>query len=460
MDHPERASRPALPLTLAQQALDQATQRRPEVRFTTAFSCRLRGDLDPGAFREAVEELVDRHDALRLRVTRPATGPAVQEFREPPAAAEALRYQRVAPTSPERFTAFAARLATLDAVRPWDLATAPPFRFRLLRHEPGHHAFLATLSLHAADGAARRILLRELWSGYRRRVAGLAAPARPPAGSFAEAVRRHHAGSTAAELDRLEHHWSAQLDRVRPCAFTPPESFAPDRPAERDAPGEAFAPRTHRFAITGAPLAALRTSIRDRRSSELQLAYGALAAALFRHTPQESVTISCPVDTRRTDERDVLGMFSLNLPLVVPRTPTGPALLETVRHGWFDLLKHRHVTPATVTATAPRSAGWLGASWANNVRLNYTDDAPGPARHPAADLARDPVQGPPPTPAPALHVEHDSYRLRTVRASAPVHLRVANRPDRLVFALTLDSHRVPDRLAHDLTHALDTLTTA
>lgn len=419
-----------IPLTLSQQRFVDALESRPKLRASFSMSVSLTGPLDVAALLTGLHHLVLRHDALRVAMRRTPTGSWGQWFRDAPPLSEVTTCQAVHAPTDDKFSRYVVKLATRDAATPWRLEEEYPFRFRLIRRSEEDHVLLLTFAKQAVDGALYLLLPGDLWSVYHALLAGGPAPGEP-GGGFAEALRRRESGGSPDPTE----FWRSRLARARPCRFPVPAAPADD--------GGEPGPRTYRFSLVGEEAQVLRGAVRRVRCSELQLVQAVLAEAVFEQVPDDTLAITLPVDTRRPDERGVLGQFGVNLPLVLSRPAGGAEMIAQVRHEWLQVLRNRHVTSHTVRRLAPSSTGWLGADEANNLRLNYLPHTPVTPAGTRGDGA--------------LHVAYGRYPPRVLRESAAVHLRVGSSADRLDFTLSCAARGGPDEAGEALAASLEKL---
>ncbi|MEV5898228.1 amino acid adenylation domain-containing protein, partial [Nonomuraea fuscirosea] len=136
--------------------------------YNVPVALRLRGDLDVGALRLALRDVVERHEVLRTRFPA-ADGEPYQEV--VPAAETALELPVIDLTSGELDEAVAAAARYV-----FDLAREVPLRAWLFRLAPDEHVLAVTIHHIASDGASTGPLARDLSAAYAARRAG-----RPPA---------------------------------------------------------------------------------------------------------------------------------------------------------------------------------------------------------------------------------------------------------------------------------------
>ena len=126
---------------------------------------RLRGELDRGALRRALDRIVARHEALRTTFELVDGEPV----------------QRIAPVEESAFHlvehdlrgaaeagAQLRRLVAEEAGAPFDLARGPLIRGRLIRLADDDHVLLITMHHIVSDGWSMGVLTRELGDALRR----------------------------------------------------------------------------------------------------------------------------------------------------------------------------------------------------------------------------------------------------------------------------------------------------
>jgi natural product biosynthesis luciferase-like monooxygenase protein/amino acid adenylation domain-containing protein len=187
------------PLTATQRRLwrKHRSWENPAV-YNVAHRIDLSGDLDPALLRQAVEALVHRHVALRMRVAE-RDGQLVQDILAP--SPVPLEVEDV--TDPDRWCAALAE-------PPFALESAPPHRFRLGRVGPGRWVLVVVLNHIACDGVSLGILWHELAELYTAAQQGRA-PDLPAAVPHTDFARRAPTEQRRAELVRF---WRTELSDV------------------------------------------------------------------------------------------------------------------------------------------------------------------------------------------------------------------------------------------------------
>ena len=318
------------PLTPGQRQLQIALTADPALRRPVFTSYRIAGRLDLDTLVRALTRTVRDHDALRIGIARDWGQEAQQWLRPEPAGPTVLDARAEPDGSDEDFANSARSVLVQDILRRWDLRTEYPFRFRLIRRTPDVHAFLATFAPSALDGRGRAIVLRDVWQNYEREGSGTALePERLPMRFVSAAAE--HADLAAHPPARTEAFWDRR--------------FQPDQEPTAEAAGKvAWSGDCSVLKLTfgGQQLDLVRKSAEKLGCSEFQLLVAAYAAAIFQALPDNRISIVTPVDTRRSRERNIAGMFTVALPLRLDRHSTFDQLAGQATAESLSLLSHRH----------------------------------------------------------------------------------------------------------------------
>ncbi|MFI5617181.1 condensation domain-containing protein [Streptomyces sp. NPDC051567] len=222
MPGPDRLVDAPAVLSFAQQRLwflDRLRPGRPDHNVPVAV--RLRGRLDQGALVRALDEVVRRHEVLRSRIV--VTDDVPHQITEEtgtfvPAVTDLTHLPF------EQAQERARELVAADTATPFDLATAPMLRARLIRVASDEHLLLLVVHHIAFDGWSSSVLWQEFSAAYRAAVEGRPVVLEELPVQYADfASWQRSAQDGAALRDQLDH-WRERLSgRSR-------EVFPPDRP--------------------------------------------------------------------------------------------------------------------------------------------------------------------------------------------------------------------------------------
>ncbi len=152
-----------VPLTDGQQEIFLQHQLSEEAgkAYIIGTQIRLKGPLDRAALERALQQLIDRHEALRMTIE-----PDGRHMRIATHRSLQLPYHDLAGEADEARAEAFEQLLQLEAETPFDLQAGPLSRFRLIRLTPDEHVLLLTVHHIACDGWSLGNLTRELGTLY------------------------------------------------------------------------------------------------------------------------------------------------------------------------------------------------------------------------------------------------------------------------------------------------------
>ncbi|RAY16753.1 hypothetical protein DPM19_00855 [Actinomadura craniellae] len=297
--------RPAeLPVSYGQQSLWVIEQLGgPGSRYVVPLVLRLTGTLNEAALHAALRDVVARHEALRTLIIE-EDGQLRQVIVSADDATSRL---------PLKVAAFSdARVAEV-VQGGFDLGVDLPVRAALLRVTGAEWVFVLAMHHHAVDEWSSPVLLGDLSTAYRARLAGARPAWEPLPVQYADYAvwQRETLGDSAdpqSELARHLDHWREVLDDA------PPEStIALDRPR----PAEP----THQgvdvnFTIPTDTVAGLRTVADDLGVTMFMVVHAATALTVSALGGGDDLVIGSPVAGRTEHELEsVVGYFVNTLPV-------------------------------------------------------------------------------------------------------------------------------------------------
>ncbi|MEU8110196.1 amino acid adenylation domain-containing protein [Nonomuraea muscovyensis] len=402
--------------------LDQLDPGNPA--YNIAWAERLTGPLDTAALTAAFDDLVDRHDALRLVITGHDGEPHLQEGPHRP---------RLTVTDLTTDPEAAASAGRAEARHRFDLARGPLARALLVARAPGEHDLFLTLHHVIADRWTLSILLRDLMTLYQARTTRRPAPPEPP-------VRYR---DFAAWQHTTTHGHTASLAYWKDTLADLPATL--DLPADRHRTGLPDH-EGHRltFTIDAPTVAAVHACARHHHTTPFTVLLAALHALLARYTGHTDIPIGIPVSGRTHPAvENVAGLF-LNT-LVLRGDLSGDPTLTELLHRTHDRVLDAH----------------------DHADLPFELLVQELAEQ--RDLTRNPLfqvmfayQNVPPAPPQAAGIRLDTLDIDPGVTQADLHLIIEEAGDRLTavlhYATDLFDHdrmrRLADHYRAFLTHAL------
>jgi amino acid adenylation domain-containing protein len=327
------------PVSFAQRRLwflDQLDPGSPVYNIAGAID--LAGPLHGAALAQALDEIVQRHEALRTAFAA-AGGEPVQiagpRFSLAPPVAD------LASLPPMARELEAERLAAAAARGPFDLSRPPLVRALLLRLSAQEHTLLVTLHHTVADGWSLGVFLRDLVALYGAACAGQPSPLVPLALQFADFAAREREELQGEALERLLAYWRRRL-----AALPPPLAL----PADRLRPAQASRQSAHGGRVPVALPAALSREAeafaRHRGALPFMALLAALDALLCRYSGQEDLIVgSAAANRERVETEDLIGFFVNTLALRgdLSGDPTADQLLDRVRRDTLEDWAHQEL---------------------------------------------------------------------------------------------------------------------
>ena len=275
-----------IPLSFSQEQVWLHQQAAPaEVHYNEPLDITIPEVIEVDALERALDHVVARHEALRLRLDQGAARP-VQRIADPIPAR--LQYADLRHLPQGRAAEHARRLATDQAARPFDLAREPPLRCLLVRFEQalfrlylaGHHLALDGVSMF-------RVFLPELREAYRALVKG-EEPRLPP-------LPHRYRDPVAAQRSRADA-WAPELaywaDRLAGLA---PLDLPSDRPR---GPDTSFAGARVVLDLPADLTSRVRSLARRAGASTFHVLFAAFQTLLRRYVGQDDIAVATVVAGR------------------------------------------------------------------------------------------------------------------------------------------------------------------
>ncbi|MFJ9370512.1 amino acid adenylation domain-containing protein [Nocardia sp. NPDC101769] len=326
-----------VPLSLAQQRIWVINQIDPaSAAYNLPFAIRLTGTLHVHALRQAVLDVLERHEALRTRFPTAEAHP-FQDILSPDA---------VLPHGLEIVTAGASSVThhvVAMMTAGFDVTASAPLRARLYTDPAaGEHILVLVVHHIIADGASLAPLARDLVTAYIARSQGSAPAWTPLAVQYADfalwqrSVIGHDDDENSIAAAQLAY-WRDQLRDLDD------QQMPTDRPRPRT---PSLRADTIDFTIPEDVHRALDALAREHRASLFMVVHAALAVLLARLSGGRDIIIGTPIAGR--GERaldDLIGMFvnTLALRTSVEGDAAFEDLIGTVRETDLSAFAHADV---------------------------------------------------------------------------------------------------------------------
>jgi amino acid adenylation domain-containing protein len=320
-----------VPLSFAQQRLWFLEQMGYSNYFVSATS-RLTGVLDVRAIERSLNEIVQRHEALRTTFTTIDGQPMQIIAPRLPLMLPLLDLGQL--TSDER-AAEATRLRN-EALRPFNLERGPLLRASLLRLAEDEHLLLLTMHHIVSDGWSLGVLFSELATLYEGFVKGETSslPELPlQYADFAVWQRRWLSGEI---LERQLAYWKEQLSDTPPVLDLPTDLPRPPIPT--------IAGSFLIWELSKELTEALKNLSREEGVSLYMTLLAAFKILLARYTGQDEVVVGTPIANRnRIEIENLIGFFvnTLVLRTDLSGNPSFKELLKRIREVTLGAFAHQ-----------------------------------------------------------------------------------------------------------------------
>ncbi len=297
-----------LPLSFAQQRLWFLDHLEPgSPLYNVAAAVRLTGPLDVIAFGQSLNEIVQRHEALRT-VIATVDGRPVQVIA--PELALHLPVDDLQHLPQTEREQQALLLAGEEARRPFDLSRGPLLRIRLLRLGDDDHIVVLTMHHIISDGWSMGVLIREIATCYQAFSTGAGRPSLPalPVQYADFSVWQQEWLSPKGDVEQGEvletqlAYWKRQLSGSSPML---------ELPADRPRPSvQSFCGATYPFTFPKRLSEGIKTLAQQQGGTLFMVLLAAFQTLLHRYTGQDDICVGTPIANRnRAEIEGLIGFF-------------------------------------------------------------------------------------------------------------------------------------------------------
>lgn len=328
-----------VPTTGSQREIWLADQLGQEASLAFNLCVRLlfRGGLDVDALRQSLQEIVDRHDALRANVAPDGLALCIRS--RAPLPLELFDFADLGFVDAE--AAVSERLHR--AVRtPFALAVDQLFRAELIRVRPGEHILLLTAHHVICDGWSWWVIVRELGVLYGQHLAGRGNQFPEPA-TFGDFAQDEADPDDASRCEADEAYWQSRFPGAAPVL---------ELPADRGRPlVRSFASARVDHVLDEDLLCALRRAGARRGASLFAVLLAGFSGLLSRLSGQSEIVVGIPAAGQPvTGCDDLVGHCVNTLPLRfdVDASAAFSRLLDVAQTTLLDGLEHQRCTLGTL----------------------------------------------------------------------------------------------------------------
>src|SRR6266404_3856805 len=325
-----------VPMTEAQMEIWLSAQLGDDAScaFNESFTLLMRGQLDAEALRGSLQDVINRHEALRATII-----PERNSLHFAQAAQLSVPFEDLSSVSSSQRTIALENAKKEEASAPFDLVNGPVVRLRLFRLDPQLHALIFTSHHIVCDGWSTNVLLDELSALYTARRAAKS-PSLPAALKFSEYARQQSQNSNDLEVGA---YWVKRFEQIPPALELPTDR---PRPAVKSYKGA-----TYRARIDAAICKQIRQAGAKQGCTLFATLLTGFASLLHRLTAQSDIVIGIPIAGQSLLEGGNLVGHCVNLlPIRVPliEGQSAAELLQQVKRTVLDAYDHQNYTYGTL----------------------------------------------------------------------------------------------------------------
>src|SRR5215813_9358417 len=290
----------SFPLSFAQRRLWFLTQLEPDnPAYNVPQAISLKGPLNLSALRQAINEIVNRHEVLRTRFIL-VNGEPVQLVSR--AAQIPVPLINIESFSPESRESEARRLRDAEGQRPFDLSRDYPIRAMVVRLGRDDYLFLFTMHHLVSDGWSLGLFNKELSVVYEAFSTGRQVDLPELAvqyADYAEWQREWLQGEVLA--DQLDY-WKRALQEA-PAVL--------DLPIDRPRPAvQSFRGAQLKFALSEELSQSLKALSKNEGVTLFMTLLTAFKTLLMRYTRRKDIVVGTPIAGRdQMETEDLIGLF-------------------------------------------------------------------------------------------------------------------------------------------------------
>ncbi|UVM52700.1 MULTISPECIES: condensation domain-containing protein [unclassified Pseudomonas] len=290
-------------LSFSQRRLWYIYQLNPASTMYNMPECvRLRGPLDLEVFQGAFEDVITRHESLRVTFLNTLEGPVQIVNEQTDCAIEVVDLSSV---SDEQMEARARELLFEISDRPFDLGRGPVVRLSLVRMAHDHHFLLINMHHIVSDGWSMGVFARDFSAFVAARVLGMKPDLPPLEVGFGDFVEWQIGRLNGPAMDKQMAYWRPRLKQVEDLVL-PFDRLPTASTTERGG---------FEYILFDRVLAdGINACARECGVTLYMMLLAAFCVALHRQSLQSSITVGSPTASRvRAETENLIGFFANTL---------------------------------------------------------------------------------------------------------------------------------------------------
>ncbi|MEE3956199.1 condensation domain-containing protein [Peribacillus frigoritolerans] len=311
------------PLSYSQEGMWYLDHLEPGSSFyNIPFGIRLNGILDEKSLERSISEILARHESLRTNFPIQDGKPIASIQKQYDFSLSTVDLQDIDESFQEDELN---RIHMDESLRPFDLATGPLFRAKLLKLNSEYHVLIITMHHIISDNWSFQILLNELVTLYQAFSKNLPSPLKKLDYQYSDFATWQRNKLKDEELKRKLLYWTDKLSGAPELLQFPTKKNRPEIQSYNGA--------TCSFEIPLETISKLNGLCREEEVTLFITLLTSWEALLYRYIGQEDMVIGVPVAGRKVSTEEVIGNFvnSLAIRTDLSGEPTFKELLSRVK---------------------------------------------------------------------------------------------------------------------------------
>jgi amino acid adenylation domain-containing protein len=323
-----------LPISSAQRRLWFLDRMDPGLTYyNIGGALRYRGALDVELLRQAIMQLIARHEVFRTRISEHEGQPKLEILNTSRTPVNVVDLSDQPDVTREQVMR---ELAQSVLTKSFDMASGSLAAFLIVRLAPDDHALVISMHHAVSDGWSLAIAYKEISALYDASVTGTQARLAPLTIDYVDyAAWENEQASTGRFADELEY-WKRQLDGTPTLLELPWDRPRPAIPTRRGGRVRGY--------LDSALIASLETCSRRHNATLFMTLMAAWQVLLHRYSGQDDIVVGTPVANRDFPAlEDVIGCIVNNVVLrgKLAGNPTFAEFLNQMRQTTLAAFDHR-----------------------------------------------------------------------------------------------------------------------
>ena len=337
---------PYFPLSLTQQKRWAYEKSNTVVHFSGNFRRHyLKGDLNLAALTASLNEIIYRHQILRVTF-REVNGSPVQLIN--PYTEKTLPIIDLQPWPENQKNEELARLLQEIINQPFDLINGPLIRLILIRLDEKDHILLTHIHDIIIDNSSLTLFFKELELLYQAFVLGDSSPLPPLPIQYVDYVQWQLKSFSSQLIEPKINHYKRILEAGEPPTLKiPPHPILPSKSSDKLSDSSVSSLGTNfDFEIPGDFTEKLNILCQEQRITLFMTALTAFAVLLYSYSGFEDIIIRAPRDARNHPHlKPLIGLISniMLLRVNLSGNPTVKELLTQVRRVVLEALEYQDI---------------------------------------------------------------------------------------------------------------------